>query len=60
MMRTPYDEVTAMKLWVFLQCPRCGYEGCVAPVNESPCPKCGFQEKSKKPSTGEDDSAPAA
>jgi hypothetical protein len=44
MLRIPYDEVTAMKLWVFLQCPRCGYEGCVAPVEESPCPKCGFHQ----------------
>jgi hypothetical protein len=33
-----------MKLWVLIQCPRCGYSGCAAPVNESPCPACGHRE----------------
>ena len=34
-----------MKLWVLIQCPRCGYTGCAAPVNESPCPQCGYREE---------------
>jgi hypothetical protein len=29
-----------MALWSFVQCRRCGYAGCAAPIGEG-CPRCG-------------------
>ncbi len=31
-----------MKLWAFLRCPVCGFTGCTAPFEGTPCPMCGF------------------
>ena len=57
-LRTPPEEEKQMKLWVFIQCPRCGFPGCTAPINESLCPRCGYREP-EAPS-GAEATAPAA
>jgi ssDNA-binding Zn-finger/Zn-ribbon topoisomerase 1 len=33
-----------VKMWVFVDCPACGFTGCAAPVDDAPCPKCGFRQ----------------
>jgi len=32
-----------VKLWAFLRCPVCGFTGCAAPFEGTPCPMCGFR-----------------
>jgi hypothetical protein len=37
-----------MKLWIFLECPRCGFHGCAVPFDEAPCPQCGFAQTTEQ------------
>ncbi len=29
-----------MKLWLWVSCERCGFQGCAAPYDVPRCPKC--------------------
>ena len=49
-----------MKLWVFVDCPHCGFTGCVVPVGESPCPRCGFRRAAVTEPANEAAPPPAA
>lgn len=40
--------MAVVKLWVFLECPRCGFHGCAAPFDEAACPQCGFTQTTEQ------------
>jgi hypothetical protein len=42
-----------MALWTFIQCPRCGFAGCAAPIGDA-CPRCGHPLELEPPERGEE------
>jgi hypothetical protein len=48
-----------MALWAFVECGRCGYSGCAAPIGDA-CPRCNSQLAPEPPPPAKDPPAPNA